>query len=56
MPAQERKDRMQRLRQVVKERNVYRWAHNLVSALARVRIPEEISKPEGFPAIIHKAG
>ena len=38
MPAGERKMRMQRMRAVVKEHNVYRWAGNLIDELARVRL------------------
>lgn len=39
----ERAARMRRLRKVVKEQNIYRWAANLVSELCEVRldIPQE---------------
>ncbi|MDI6778588.1 MAG: trehalose-6-phosphate synthase [Bacteroidota bacterium] len=43
MQQEERKERMQRLRNMIKERNVYRWAGNLVSALNRVRISKTVS-------------
>jgi len=37
MPADERRSRMQRLRQTVDERNVYRWAAKFVTELAATR-------------------
>ncbi|MFH2004499.1 MAG: trehalose-6-phosphate synthase, partial [Bacteroidota bacterium] len=43
MQQEERKERMQRLRNMIKERNIYRWAGNLVSALNRVRISKTVS-------------
>lgn len=42
MSPEERKARMQRLRRTVKEHNVYRWAANLMSELAEIRL----DKPE----------
>jgi len=38
MPAAERRTRMRRMRAVVKEHNVYRWAGNLIGELAEVRL------------------
>lgn len=38
MQPEERTQRMKRMRQVVRDRNVYRWAGNIVSTLSRVRI------------------
>ena len=38
MPPAERRDRMRRMREIVKERNVYRWAGNIISTLSRVRL------------------
>jgi trehalose-6-phosphate synthase len=38
MPADEKRARMQRMRATVKEHNVYRWAGNLISELAGVRL------------------
>jgi trehalose 6-phosphate synthase len=38
MPAEERRIRMQRLRTVVEEHNVYRWAGNLIGELAAIRV------------------
>lgn len=40
MPQHERSERMRRMRAVVKEHNIYRWAGNLITTLARLRIPE----------------
>ncbi|SPE33695.1 Alpha,alpha-trehalose-phosphate synthase (UDP-forming) (fragment) [Candidatus Sulfopaludibacter sp. SbA3] len=38
MPAEEKRMRMQRMRAVVKEHNVYRWAGNLIGELAEIRL------------------
>ena len=43
MPAKEKRARMQRMRAVVEEHNVYRWAGSLIAELAAVR-------PEPAPA------
>ena len=40
MDAGERQDRMRRMRHVVKEHNVYRWAGTLISELSEIRIDE----------------
>ena len=40
MDADERQARMRRMRQMVKERNVYRWAGNLITELSEIRIDE----------------
>lgn len=42
MEFSERTDRMKRMRTVVKEHNIYRWAGNLVTTLARLR-PSDVS-------------
>jgi trehalose 6-phosphate synthase len=42
MEASERTDRMKRMRIVVKEHNIYRWAGNLITKLARLR-PSDVS-------------
>jgi len=45
MDTPEKKARMQRMRRVVKEYNIYRWAGNLISELAELRIePPESAK------------
>jgi trehalose 6-phosphate synthase len=38
MPNDDRRGRMARMRAVVKENNVYRWAGNLIGELAEVRL------------------
>jgi trehalose-6-phosphate synthase len=38
MPYEERHARMQRMRSVVRERNVYRWAAELISELSEIRL------------------
>jgi alpha,alpha-trehalose-phosphate synthase [UDP-forming] len=40
MDPAERQTRMQRMRRIVKEHNVYRWAGNLISELCEIRIEE----------------
>ncbi len=40
MDVKERKERMMRMRGIVSERNVYRWAGNLITTLARIRVQE----------------
>jgi trehalose-6-phosphate synthase len=42
MPREERARRMITMRQTIRERNVFRWAANLVTSLVRVRKPEEL--------------
>ncbi len=43
MKPAERKGRMKRMRATVKEQNVYRWAGDLITELARLRFPESAS-------------
>jgi alpha,alpha-trehalose-phosphate synthase [UDP-forming] len=38
LPAEERRERVRRMRHVVREHNVYRWAGNLISELSEVRL------------------
>jgi len=38
MPAEEKRSRMHRMRTVIRENNVYRWAGNLIGELAAVRL------------------
>jgi trehalose 6-phosphate synthase len=40
MPEEERRKRMQKMRSVVAEHNVYRWAGKLLSALVNFEFPE----------------
>jgi trehalose 6-phosphate synthase len=47
MPLEDRQARMQRMRKVVRERNVYRWAAELISELADIRLESpEVVKPD----------
>jgi glycosyltransferase involved in cell wall biosynthesis len=41
MPPAEQADRMQRMREVVREHNIYRWAGELIEELTRVRLGSE---------------
>jgi trehalose-6-phosphate synthase len=47
MPAQEQKVRMQRMRAVVRENNVYRWAGNLIGELAGIRLEKPAAVSNG---------
>ena len=49
MDPREKRERMRRMRRVVKQHNIYRWAANLIAAVAeiRVEIPEGV---KGQPA------
>jgi trehalose 6-phosphate synthase len=40
MEHDEKSERMRQMRAVVKEHNIYRWSGNLITTLARLRIPE----------------
>jgi len=48
MPVEEQARRMQRMRQIVRENNVYRWAANLLSDLTEIRI-ESADRAEPHP-------
>lgn len=41
MSPEERGDRMRRMRETVREHNIYRWAGELIEELTRVRLPTE---------------
>ena len=41
MEKSERLERMQEMRTVVKERNVYRWAANIITTLSHLRMPKQ---------------
>jgi len=53
LPAEERRERIRRMRHVVRENNVYRWAGNLISELSDVRLGRddyaEIQEGPGQP-------
>jgi len=46
MNPEERKSRMQRMRRVVREHNIYRWAGSLIGELCEVRLDEAANKLE----------
>jgi trehalose 6-phosphate synthase len=47
MPEEQQAERMLRMRQTVREHNIYRWAANLLSDLTDIRIdaPERAAEP-----------
>jgi alpha,alpha-trehalose-phosphate synthase [UDP-forming] len=45
MPPEERRARMRRMREIVKENNIYRWAGNLITELTQIRVK---AAPEGM--------
>jgi trehalose 6-phosphate synthase len=45
MPPEERNVRMRRMRAVVRERNIYRWAGSLIGELCAVRTSDDAPKP-----------
>jgi len=51
MPAAEIERRMQSLRRTVREHNIYRWAANLISELAEIRL----SQPAAVPKALREA-
>jgi trehalose-6-phosphate synthase len=55
MSEQERRARMARMRAVVKEHNIYRWAGNLIGELAEIRLePSEAGQPKGRNSLFRK--
>jgi trehalose-6-phosphate synthase len=46
MHSEERKIRMQRMRKVVREHNIYRWAGNLIGELCEVRLDQHVQRSE----------
>jgi len=49
MPPEERQARMQRMRAVVQENNVYRWAGNLIGELAAIRLGQPEARGRHLP-------
>ncbi len=45
MPLEERRQRMRRLRRVVRENNVYRWAASLIAEMSEIRVPKRERRP-----------
>jgi trehalose-6-phosphate synthase len=57
LPAEERQVRMRRMRSVVQEHNVYRWAGNLIAELSNVRLaPENLAALSGLKGYIARTG
>jgi trehalose-6-phosphate synthase len=54
MDLDERRVRMQRMRKVVKEHNIYRWAGNLISDLSEVRLDTPVDAK--LRGVVAKAG
>jgi trehalose-6-phosphate synthase len=53
MDPEERGARMQRMRRVVRDHNIYRWAANLISELSEVRVERgEVVRPALPPAVV----
>ncbi len=50
MTPAERTERMQRMRAVVRDRNVYRWAGNIVSSMSRLRLPKQPAEESREPS------
>ena len=50
MPAEERRERMRRMTQLVREQNIYRWASLLLDDLSRLSVPVSEAKPASAPA------
>jgi trehalose-6-phosphate synthase len=48
MEPEERKARMVRMRKIVKEQNVYRWAANLIGTLCEMRLEKPEAKAAGI--------
>ena len=51
MPQRERSERMRRMRAVVRERNIYRWAANLIGDLCEVRTGTEARTGSKVPVL-----
>jgi len=55
MDSEERSERMQRMRRVVREHNIYRWAGNLITELLEIRPEKEKGKEVASPAVVELA-
>ena len=57
LPAEERQARMQRMRRVVQEHNIFRWAGNLIADLSNVRLaPRKIESMMGLRGFSARTG
>src|SRR5262245_66470962 len=51
MPAEERRARLRRMTQLVREQNIYRWARSLLDDLSRLSVPgAEVQPTNGSDA------
>ena len=48
MKPEERTDRMRRMREMVREHNIYRWAGELIEELTRVRLGVDALPPSAL--------
>ena len=55
MEPEEKQLRVQRMRKVIKEHNIYRWAGNLITELCEVRLDAAEDKQEKLHASVHVA-
>lgn len=55
MEPEEKQLRMQRMRRVIKEHNIYRWAGNLITELCEVRLDGAQDAPEKLRASVYVA-
>jgi trehalose-6-phosphate synthase len=53
MPSDERSVRMQRMRAIIRERNVYRWAGNLIGELCEIR-PKNGNRTYNRPTLVRE--
>jgi len=51
MPSEERRARMQRMRAVVQENNVYRWAGDLIGELVAIRLGQHETRGRRLPLV-----
>jgi trehalose-6-phosphate synthase len=52
MPVEERKKRMQRMRAVVFENNIYRWTGKIISTLLRLEAP---APDQGYAELLERS-
>jgi trehalose 6-phosphate synthase len=48
MDSRQRRERMRRMRRVVSQHNIYRWAANLIGAVSEIRVePSQVERAQG---------
>jgi trehalose 6-phosphate synthase len=55
MAPEEKQLRVHRMRQIIKDHNIYRWAGDLITELCEIRLDEPEERPERFPRSISAA-